>query len=216
MQHNIELKAGVTTSVQLQGRYFVLYDAGAAGTLEVALFDATMELERITEAVRGLSLEGAYFNRIELKPASDCTIKIIVSDGRVRMSTGDGASVKAEIVNQPVNVVQDRGAPANPVYVSGLTYSDAPATALQNIAAVACGPALTSIVAADATAKALRIYNQGPDPVAIGAAGLTWANRSIVLNVGDTWVEDRGANLQWYGITDAGLSATVTAQRVQA
>lgn len=215
MQHNINLRAGEKTPVGLQGSYFVMFDIGAAGSLRVALFSGTEQLEDIATAVRGMAMEGARFDRIELTAANDCTVSIIVSDGRVRMGTSDGANVNATIVGQPVNVVNDRGAPANPLYVSGITYSDAPATSSTNAAPVACGPVVASVAAVDATRKALRLCNLGPDPVAIGAPGLTWANRTIVLDVGDTWLEDRGANLAWYGITDAGKSASVTAQQVK-
>lgn len=215
MQHNINLAAGVKTSVGLQGSYLVMYDMGASGVLEVAVFAGNEELERITEAARGMSLEGTRFDKIELTAANDCTVKLIVSDGRIRMGTSDGANVNATIIGQPIDVVNDRGAPANPVYVSGITYSDAPATSNTNAAPVACSPVIASVAAADATCKSLRLCNLGPDPVAIGAAGLTWANRAVVLDVGDVWLEDRGANLAWYAITDAAKSANVTVQRVK-
>lgn len=215
MQHDINLVAGKRTEVGLQGSYFVMFDLGASGSLEVAVFNAGDELERIKTAVRGMSLEGARFDKIELTAANNCTVKVIVSDGRIRMGTSDGASVNATIVGQPVAVVNDRGAPANPIYVSGITYSDAPATSNTNTAPVACSSVIATVAAADATCKSLRLCNLGPDPVAIGAAGLTWANRSVVIEVGDVWVEERGANLAWYAITDALKAASVTLQRVK-
>ncbi|RVU46100.1 hypothetical protein [Rubrivivax rivuli] len=72
------------------------------------------------------------------------------------------------------------------------------------------------IAAANAARRTLRICNLGPDPVAIGAAGLTWAQRCIVLLAGDVWVEDRGGNLAWSGICEAGKNASVTWQGVNA
>jgi hypothetical protein len=52
--------------------------------------------------------------------------------------------------------------------------------------------------------------------VAIGPAGLTWAKRVIVLDVGDVWIEDRGANLAWSAICDAAKTASVTWQGITA
>ena len=69
-------------------------------------------------------------------------------------------------------------------------------------------------VAADANRRALRFANNGTDPVTLGGAGITWPKRVIVLNPGDVWIEDRAGNLAWYGITDAGLSASITVQGI--
>ncbi len=51
--------------------------------------------------------------------------------------------------------------------------------------------------------------------MAIGPAGGTWANRAKVLEVGDGFIEDRGGNLAWYGVTDAGKTASVGVERVK-
>lgn len=213
----VTLQAGQAKPVEVAGAYFTLMDIGAAGTLEVTVFDQNQELERITTATRGLTIDGAQrFTKVMLKAANDCIVQIVISDGRVRVSTADGANVNATIVNAPLPVVNDRGAPANPVYVSGITYSDAPATSATSAAPVAVTSAGAVVAAADAACKSLRLCNLGPDPVAIGPAGQTWANRSVVLQVDDVWVEDRGANLAWSAITEAGKTASVTVQRIEA
>ncbi len=82
-------------------------------------------------------------------------------------------------------------------------------------AAVAVTDALTAVLAADADALSVRLYNQGPDPVAIGGAGLTWAKRAVVLEAGDSFVEEVAAALALSAICDAGGAATLGVQVVK-
>jgi hypothetical protein len=116
----------------------------------------------------------------------------------------------------PIYVVNDRGTPGNLLHVTGVSLSDAPAVSVTNNAAVACSDVAAVVIAADTDRREIRFLNLGPDPVAIGAAGITWAARTIVLEQGDIWIEDRGANLAWSGITDTGDAADVTVQEVLA
>ena len=139
---------------------------------------------------------------------------MIVSNANITINQTDGANVNATIIGQPVNVVNDRGAPGTPVYVSGITYSDAPAVTLTDTAAVPVTAAGAALVAANANRRGLRFTNIGVDPVTIGFTGITWAKRCIILNSGDTWVEDRAANLAWAAICDTGKTASVTIQQV--
>lgn len=92
------------------------------------------------------------------------------------------------------------------------------AVTLQDNAATAVASTAVALVAANPSRRSLRITNLGPDPVALGAAGITWVKRCIVLNAGastgDTHFEDNAANLAWYAICDAGKSASVTTQEV--
>jgi hypothetical protein len=218
MQFTVNLTAGQRQRQQTAGRFFLILDTGAAATIEVALMRGTQELERIRTAARGFKArtpEG--FTHVELRATVNATAEIIISDGMVDFDFFAGASVQATIAGPlPVPVSNDRGSPGNLLHVAGVSLADAPATAVTNNAPVACGPVAAVVAAADATRRALRFHNLGPDPVAIGAAGITWANRVIVLEPGDVWIEDRAANLAWSAITDAAKAASVTAQGVNA
>jgi hypothetical protein len=79
---------------------------------------------------------------------------------------------------------------------------------------VAVGAAAVVVKAANVNVRRARFYNIGPDPVALGSAGITWANRTLVLNAGDTWVEDNAGNLAWSGICAATKTASVTVQEI--
>lgn len=224
MQYKINLLAGIPLRQELQGRTFVIVDTGAAPEIDLKIEIAGFASEELRAVRRGFKIRAPGFTSCLLKSAVDCTVEVVTSYADISINYQDGNSVNANILGMPtvrldpaqlpLAVVPDRGAPANPVYVSGITYADAPAVTLQDNAAVAVTSAGAALVAAVAARRGLRITNIGADPVAIGFTGITWAKRCVVLNPGDTWVEDRAANLAWAAICDAAKTASVTVQEV--
>lgn len=214
----VNLKAGKPVPVAIPGSYFLLMETGSAASLKLTFMDGARELEALTTARRGTKARPASgrFTQVTIESAIDTTAEIIISDGAVDVDVFDGSSVLATIMGLPLPVSLDRGTPANPLNVTAFSVADSPAQSITDAAPVAVGAALTSLAAADVNRRGLRIYNQGPDPVAIGGAALTWARRAIVLEAGDTWEETKGANLQWRAICDAGKTATVGVQGVSA
>lgn len=214
-QFSCNVKANTPFPLGVPGSYFSILETGSASFVAMRIMRGSQEVEQVRTARRGLQARvREKFSMVELRSAIDTTVEVIVSDGEVEVDSTDGASVLATIANTPLPVVNDRGAPANPVHVVGLTANDAPATGLDEPAAVAVNAAITPLVGASATRRSVRFHNQGANPVAIGAAGLTWAKRAVVLEPGDTWVEDRGANLALFAICNAGQATTVGVQGV--
>lgn len=217
MQFKTSLKAGVAVPLDIRGKMFVIAAASVITVMKVQVKLGSVIIEEFETNRRFRVKTETGFDKIVITTAADVTLDCVLSDGTVEFDFADGISVNATITNLPLAVVPDRGAPGNPVYVSGITYTDAPATSLEEPAAVAVpAAALTALVAANAGRKSIKFTNLGPDPVAIGGAGLTWAKRCIVLEVGDTFVEERGANLAWSAITDAANTASVSVQGVVA
>lgn len=222
MQYKITLLAGIPKKQEMSGQTLVLLDTGAALEVDLSIEGAGgFSSEELRGVKRGLKFQAPGITGATFTAAVNCTIEVVVSAANISVNYQENSTVNANIqgtvpvsVALPLAVVPDRGAPANPVYVSGITYTDAPASAVSNAAPIAAGPAAVVVMAALATRKAARFLNIGPDPVAIGAAGLTWAQRTIVLNAGDVWIEERGANVAWSAITDAAKAASVTVQGV--
>ena len=214
MQYKINLVANVPLRQELQGKTFVLVSTGAAPTIDLKIEIQGFANEEMRGVKSGFKLNAPGFTSCLLTAPVNCTVEVVTSFADISINTNEGASVQATIVNLPLAVVPDRGAPANPVYVSGITYNDAPATSLTNAAPVAAGPGGVVVMAANASRKAARFLNLGPDPVAIGGAGLTWAQRTLVLNLGDVWNEERGANVAWSAICETAKTASVTVQEV--
>ena len=218
MQFRFNLVAGIPQNQETAGRMFVLESTGAAPTLAVTLYNGSEEIETIDAAQRGFSarlLEGS-FTRVRLLSTVDTSASIIISKQNLALDFVSGSNVNAIIAGLPLPVSNDRGSPGNLMYVSGVTIDDAPAVAVADAAAVAVGAFVTAIAAANANRRELRLSNIGADAVAIGGGSIAWANRVVVLNPGDVWVETRGANLAWSGVCDTGKTASVTAQEVTA
>lgn len=218
MQQTITLAAGQRTPLQVGGANFLILSTGAAASVELWLMRGTAELEYIRTAPRGFkaSIGDGGYTQIDLRASVDAVAEVVVSHGLVDFDFISGTTVQASIVGQPIQVQNDRGTPGNLLYVSGVSIGDAPATASPDGAAVACSATQALILAADATRRQVIFTNLGTDPVALGATGITWAKRCVILASGDSYVETRAANLAWYGITDAGKSASITTKAVLA
>ncbi len=213
MQYRITLAAGVEKRQVFSGTNLVLLDLGTATEIDCKIELEGYAVEEFRGVKRGLKLNGPNFTAIKFLSAVDTVLEVIVSAANISVNYTEGATVNANILGT-VPVSNDRGTLGTPVYVSGITYSDAPAVTLTNNAPVDCTATAAVLVAANDNRRGLRFTNIGTDPVAVGAAGLTWANRCLILNSGDSWVEERAANLAWAGICDAAKTASVTVQEV--
>ena len=242
MQYRITLLAGIPKKQAMTGQTLVLLDTGAALELDLSIEGTGgFSREELRAVKRGLKFQAPGITGAIFKAAVNCTIEVVVSAANISVNYQENSTVNANILGipavtisgQPVKidtenrvtkiqeavplaVIPDRGAPGNPQYVTGITYSDAPAVTLQDNAAIAVTQTGAALVAANAARRALRLTNLGPDPVTVGFTGITWAKRCIVLNIGDTWVEERAANLAWAAICDVTKTASVSSQEVQA
>jgi hypothetical protein len=215
MQYTINLPAGQEVRAQISGRTLALLSTGAASAIDLKLEITGFAIEELRGQRRGFKVRTPGFDGVRFLSSVDTQIEVFTSVADIDLSL-EGQTVSATITNTPLAVVPDRGAPANPVYVSGVTYTDAPATSMLNTGPVAVTATATAVLAADATRKAARFTNIGTDDVALGATGLTWAKRCIVLSPGDTWVEEKAANIAWVAICDTAKTASVNVQEVLA
>jgi hypothetical protein len=193
-RYSIPLAAGKEVRAPYPGRMVQIVDTGAADTVNLSLewgnTQTVEELGAMTDSFKAMS--EIPFSALILSAAVNTVIDVLISAQNLTIENVRGSSA------------------ANPLYVSGLLFADTPAASVVNTPAVAVAAAAVAILAANANRLEARITNIGPDPVAIGAAGITWANRSIVLNAGETWVEVKGAALAWSAICDAAKAASIT------
>lgn len=213
MQYRITLAAGVKKRQEFNGTTLVLLSTGAATELDMQVEVTGYAVEDLRGVKTGLRLRGPGFSGASFTSSVDCVIEVIVSAADISINYTEGATVNAQIIGT-VPVSNDRGSLGNPINVVGITYADAPAVTLQDNAAVAVTDAGAALVAANANRRGLRFTNIGTDPVTIGFTGITWAKRCIVLHNGDTWIEDRAANMAWAADCDTGTTASVTVQEV--
>lgn len=220
MQYTINLPANTPVRQGTSGSFFLLMDTGVAASVDIVFRVHAQVAEHITTAKRGLKAalsHGDKFTSIDFLSTVACSVTFVVSDGVVDISQLDGANVNATIANAfPLPVSNDRGSPGNPVYINGTVAGNPAAVAVVNDAPVAMTAAYAAIVAANANRVSLRLTNTGTNVVALGAAGLTFANGCILLQPGDTFIEERAANLAWGGICNTGLASTIAVQEVTA
>lgn len=214
----MNLTAGVTSRQQSPGSYFMILDTGAASSVDLVIRVAQQSAEHLTTAKRGTKAKlqnGATFESIELTSTVNCVVQIVISDGMVDFETTDGATV---LIGNPGAILtsNDRGSPGLPVYVNGTISGNPTALAVVDDAPVAATAAVGALLPVLVNRVSARITNTGANPVAIGSATLTWAKAAVIINPGDTWVEERGANLAWYCICNTGLASTLGVQEITA
>lgn len=216
MFQTLSLKAGKATPTNFNAKTLILIDLGAAASVDLSVeFDGYRETFPAVQRNFKVQSDDRMVG-CELTASVDCTVRIFVSRVNITANYLDGTLTNAVITNLPLPVSNDRGAPANPVYVSGITYTDAPATAVQDDVPVNVTDAATALVGAAANRKSLRFANNGANDVTLGSVGITWAKRTITLKPGDFYIEERAANLAWYGICNTGLATSVNIQEVLA
>lgn len=213
-----EVSAAAPWFAHVPGRVFVISASSAPVTVQF-LRDQRVIGQTIGAAQGYKAAPPGGFDGFRLLSLVLQTVTVQVTDGDIDETNSPSAIAQA--IDQllratPLPVSNDRGSPGNLMHVTGVSINDAPAVAISSNAPVACSPVAAVVAAADANRRAIRFSNLGPDPVALGPAGLTWAQRVIVLEVGDVWIEDRAANLAWSAITDAGDAASVTWQGITA
>ena len=213
MQYTITLAAGVEQRQEFNGTTLVILSTGVAPSIDMKVELAGYAVEEMRGIKQGLKMQTQGFTGAKFLASVACTIEVIVSSANISVNYQEGSTVNANIIGT-VPVSNDLGSLATPLHVVGVTYTDAPAVTLQDNAAIAVTDAGAALVAANANRRGLRFTNIGTDPVTIGFTGITWAKRCIVLNNGDTWIEDRAANLAWAADCDTGTTASVTVQEV--
>lgn len=215
MQITVNLTAGVRVRQLTAGNYLVLLSTGAAASVELGIWRGNAELDRLRTAAKGtkarLPVEG--FTHVELLSAVDCQVELVISNGLVDFDFVEGSTV--HIADLPLPVANNRGASiGTPVFVSGITYDDTPAASVGDADPEAVTAVPAQFLAANVDRKGFRVVNMGPDDVAIGGPGLTWAKRVIVLGEAFGWEERDAGPLAWFAVCDAGNTATLNVQEV--
>lgn len=200
MRVQIPLTAGASLRQFFRGRCLAVVSTGAASSVRVALFGRDQQdAEDFGEVGKNFSIfADVQFSGVELTATVNTTVELIVTDYRVDLLDGSGVTLQS-LASGLVLPVQDRQA-----------------TVVGNGTQATVGDTEAALSVADATRVELRVTNTGANPCALGAPGITWANRAIVLNPGDTWIETRASARAWHAICATGLATTVGRQYLTA
>ncbi|MBA9942162.1 hypothetical protein [Burkholderia cepacia] len=233
-------------SNRLGGKTLYVQACDAGTVLGITLTDQYGNRETVQSVGAGAKLTPAIpFVQVEITTSADANVMFLVTNGDIDVQlTQVGTNVTNSNANPvPVAIVSEPGSPfpvtvtgtvnvsgatltatnvginntdANPVPVTTAT-SQTPATvAPVPVAANATG---TTLLAADATRRAVRFYapstNAGPVAI-VPAATDAYASAAIVLNPGDFWNETEAPGAAWYASTPTATGGTINLQTVKA
>lgn len=169
---SINLTAGQTTRMNIGGTYFALIDSSAP--MDVDFYRNNANFAKASGVEFGYfsePLEG--FTELDFTSASTQTIKVAIATGSGGYNRLAG-TVSANIIK-------------------GSSFND--------LAPVTVGVAAVVVAAANASRKALRVYNGGTATVYFGGPGVTTANGVVAVLPGQTWIEDDAPAAALYGIS---------------
>lgn len=183
--------AGEVKTFLMQGEYLEIIEA--VYPIDVAMLDRSgVQLSVMRNA------ESSYFSR----PGKYEVIQVTSSQAQiVRLFVGSGDAGTRRFSGQ-VSVL------------GSVSLANENATSFENSTAIAVTATETPLATARLMRRNIRFTNIGADPVALGAPGITWEKRCVILNPGDMWLEEKAANLAWAAICDTAKTASITAQEV--
>lgn len=238
------ITAGQPVYLPIQGKTIFITKSSVGPALTLELVTGQSESSKLENIGKGLMVTPVGgFDGIKLSSAVNADVDFVITDGGFSIAFNEDPSVigNTDANPIPVRVASGERMPvdigggtvtvtadnvgvsntdANPIpvkQVAGTSFAVLPAQAatVTNVAPVAAADAESVLIAADATRRGLRIKNAGGNPVAIGGAGITWANAAIVIQPGETWNENEAAAAAWQCICDAGQSSTLNIQVVK-
>lgn len=203
---SIPLLAGLPHRLDIAGRLILLDSPGVAGGIDIALVNNGTPRTPMKDRQQGFRHIGEYEGVI-LTAAVDTTAVLFLSFEDVDLGT---------------NQLQITNPPSNPVYVSftqaivplgSVTINNTNAQAayvqqqalavIVDHAAAVINTGAVQLLISDATFKRLRVRNASASArVALGGAAVTMANAAIVLEPGESWIEDDAAGADWYAVSD--------------
>ncbi|WP_186082804.1 hypothetical protein [Burkholderia gladioli] len=224
----ITAAAGYTAN--LKGLTLFIQQCDQGDMLTVTLVDVVGNRYTVQDIGAGAKLRPlAGFTSVQIATPVDANVQFIVTSGDIDIqnsqveaviANGDGAAVPVRVpAGQRLPV--DIGGGTVDVTASNVTIGNTaaspvpvqvqpPASAPADAGAVAVGTAGAALVAASAGRRSLRVRNAGPGLMALtSAAGTTFANAALVIQVGDTYIERDAPQAAWYAVSDTGTTANI-------
>jgi hypothetical protein len=228
--YQYKLTGGVPTQVPVSGKLIVVDSIGAANGVDITPMLNNGTGRTMPNRRKGFKC-WVDFDGLVLQSEVDTTVALFLSVNDVSLGFTEGAQVNVaggvSITNDasarvPVDIagsniqvtatnvgISNTEATAVPVkQVKGATVVDRAPT---NVSAV-----VVQALAADATRRAARIRNLGPETVALVGSNLTtFANAAVTINAGETWLEDDAPGAAWFVLCDAGNTAVLNIQEIK-
>lgn len=167
--------------------------------------------EGVGRGVKVRPVEGFDEAVLHNATAGAVTLEVFITGGDVdvQIATGLVVTVDNSVAN-PVPVVHTGTVELTAANV-GVNNTDAnpvptketKAAAIVNTAPVVAGVVAAVLLAADADRREFRVRNMGAERVALGGAGVVFADAPIILAPGEMWIESGAPAAAWYVIAEA-------------
>ena len=193
--YTAQLKAGVRYLAPYGGLFFSVDDCGVARAVDVQLSYEGNDAAVMPGRVQGFQCP-AQFDRIYLTAAVDTTVSFFATQAPVNLGIKDGTAVTVP------NGVAITNTPANPIPV-GITSIRYPHTVTDKNPVTVAATGETPVIS-NASAVEIRFLSlpSNTGKIYLGSATVTPSNAAIVLNPGDLWVENTGADAPWFAVAD--------------
>jgi hypothetical protein len=160
------------------------------------------------------------FSAVTFTSTVDATIKVFLANDDVQLGGLNVINDTAHPVNvmfagtvDPVIGTLDNtdanAVPVQPQTTAVWTTKEELPTAITAVAPVAVDDVGVVLLAADATRRGVRFYNDGTSTVALIPVGGTFAASVCRIQPGETWNENEAPGVAWNAVCDAGESSTI-------
>ena len=215
--YRFQLQAGEPFRAAVSGRVILIDDLGGAPGLDVTPNYGGRDLPTMPDRKKAFKFMEP-FDGVTLKAAVDCNVGVFLSASDVSLGFADGSQVN---VSGQV-VVSNSAAARVPVDLAGgnvqvtatnvginndntkpIPVQKQALTTLTDSITKAINTGAAQALISDNTLKRLRIRNESTSArVALGGANVTMANAAIILEPGETWLEDDAPGAAWYATSD--------------
>jgi plastocyanin len=215
------IKGNASQGVQRVGKGFKAQPAGgfdtvrikasAGGTVEFVVTDGDLNVQ-FDDANTIIGNDDGMAVPIRAKAGE--RIPVDIGGGTVQV-TADNVRINNTDANA-VPVTQKAGASFTVEQKAGVEFKtrDYLASVVTDYDPVAVNAASMMLLVAAVARRGLRIRNAGDNPVAIGGAGVSFANAVILIQPGETWNENEAPGAEWHCVTGPGLASTINLQTI--
>ncbi|WP_322400371.1 hypothetical protein [Massilia luteola] len=215
--YTITLSANKPVNMTVAGTVILIDDLGATQGLDITPSFGGRDLPKMPNRKKAFKFVEPY-DAVTLTAPVDCTVALFLSKNDVSLGFADGSLVNVSgqvVVSNTVEarVPVDIGGGTVTVTADnvGINNDDAHPVPIKRAALsilvdarpVVANTGAAQVLSNDATLKRLTVRNNdGAARVAIGNANVTMNTAAIILEPGDSYVEDDAAGVAWYVTSD--------------
>lgn len=215
------ITAGQPLYLPVGGRVLYIQNAPSGPILNVEFVRRDSQSQKVERVGKGFKAQPTEpFEGVRISTTVTQVVDFIITEGEIEIAFNEDESIIGNTDAKAVPVRTVVGQPLEVLFAGTVapvlgSVTIIQATTVTNVEPVAVTAVAGVLVAAAAGRRGLRVRNVGANAVAIGGAGVTFANAAVVIQPGETWNENEAAPAAWSAICDAALASTLNVQTIQ-